>query len=195
MKQKKCLCLMCTIIFVIITGSMQFPIVERSLAQLPKKQFETPHRYPDVKPRTYPDIKAPTFESPDLGEVDLVPNSITIRYENRSLTLNCLGRGGISVPETGVDGQGKVPVTISFTLRNKTKRNFQFPLGLSYGGRHLWGTQVTLYPNQLMRITQQVALQPTTRLESFLISGPRGITDDAIISFCSAQLIVYVYPL
>ncbi len=196
MRERKFLYIICVVISVTLPILMLLSGVKRSLAQLPKTPIETSPRYPEIQPKKPPDIKGPIFESPDHGDVIVFPNYVVIRYNGRVLNLSQGGRGSILIPENSeAIIRGNVSVTIQYTLKNRTSRNFRFNLGIGYGNRRVGGSQVTIYGNRLITMTHQIALQPTAGYERFQLVGPAGIRDDTIIVFFNADLLVRIYEL
>ena len=137
------------------------------------------------------------FSTIDHGDVELAPPMITIRYGQSVLTLNQGGNGTINIPENSnlLDPQGRVSMTIEYTLRNKTSKAFQFNAILVYANTTVGSTPVTLFGNGSKTVSQTVSLQSTNQAKSLRIQGPVGVSDDTPIIFFNASLWTRVYPL
>lgn len=149
---------------------------------------------PPVKPAPPPVTPRPIFSRIDWGDVEMSPAVLTIRYGQDVIRLNQGGNGFIQISEGSplIDSQGKVSVTVEYTLRNKTTKNFKFKVLLRYGSDWIAGPEVTLFSNRTKNIRQTVKLQPYNEYKYIGIIGPVGISDDTHIVFLNARLFVRV---
>jgi hypothetical protein len=166
------------------------PIVARAQETAPTAMKPLQLKPKQVKP-------VQLFSTIDHGDVELAPPMITIRYGQSVLTLNQGGNGTINIPENSnlLDPQGRVSMTIEYTLRNKTAKAFQFNAVLVYANTTVGTTPVTLFGNGSKTVSQTVSLQPTNQAKSLRIQGPVGVSDDTHIIFFNASLWTRVYPL
>jgi hypothetical protein len=166
------------------------PIVARAQETAPTAMKPLQLKPKQVKP-------VQLFSTIDHGDVELAPPMITIRYGQSVLTLNQGGNGTINVPENSnlLDPQGRVSMTIEYTLRNKTAKAFQFNAVLVYENTTVGTAPVTLFGNGSKTVSQTVSMQSTNQAKSLRIQGPVGVSDDTPIIFFNASLWTRVYPL
>lgn len=136
------------------------------------------------------------FSRIDHGDVQVHFTGVSLKYGPNTLNLLQGESGTISLPEVSdlIDGQGRVPVTMEYTLINNTSKAFRFRVFVSYGDGILKTTQVTLAGNASKKIVQRVKLQPTNSNKNLIIHGPVGISDDTHIIFFNAELWTRINP-
>jgi hypothetical protein len=137
------------------------------------------------------------FSRLDHGNVIASPAVLKIQYGQNILNLTLGQNGVINIPEGSdlIDSQGKVTVTIEYTLKNTTTKRFSFNSLLRYNGVTVTYDKVTLFANQSKTIRKTVKLQATPGSRNIIIQGPVGISDDTHIVFFNAGLWVRIYPL
>ena len=79
------------------------------------------------------------FSTLDHGNVYISPPVVTIRYGQDVLRLDQGGTGSIQIPEEShlIDSQGRVSVTIEYTLKNRGAKAFRFNIDLLYARNHV----------------------------------------------------------
>lgn len=101
------------LVFATIVGLIGFLWVASFSQEKPRLNIRPME--PPIQRQPQPQPQEPIYEPVDHGDVELFPNSITIKSGDRVLVLNYLSHGVFSIPESwGFDSQGRVPVTITY---------------------------------------------------------------------------------
>jgi len=136
-----------------------------------------------------------TFSQVDHGDVLASPARLIISYGNKTCNLYNGSRKTINVSEQDplVDGAGKVSVTVKYTLRNTTSKNFKFNVYLVYDNQVIFGELITLLAGKSKIITKSTKLKSTTTYKTVILRGPIGISDDTHIIFLNARLWLRIF--
>lgn len=193
MNKKKNYGLISTIFFLLI-------FTATALAQLPIKPGEPVHKLPPppIERKEPPKVIEPPYGPYCRGDIEVVL-PVTIRYPGRyreeTITLNQYQQAVVQIPETYIDGAGKVPIKVTFKLKNKTNKHFRFNVWINYDGRGSGSQMITFRPLEQKNLELDIKVHNTNgQYRSFIIGGPREECggDDTLTSFFFAKIGVFI---
>ncbi len=147
-----------------------------------------------INPRTTQQLEYDNYRS---GDVKMSPATLTIRYGSDTLLINQGERGGLNIEDTSplLDSSGKLQATVEYKLKNTTRKDLKFQVGLKYGSSLLSSTEVTLLGGQNKTIRANVKLARSSQYLRIAVEGLNILNypDDTPPVFMNGALKVMIY--
>ncbi len=186
----------------VLGNSRNFKIMTCLKPATPVTPIDRPVVQKPVKKLSPGTLQPITFETYENNAIEMTPQRITIGYGSNSLIVQQGENKLINLPENSplLNANGKLPVQVEYTLRNKTNKNYRFHVAFRYGNSFLDPEQVTFAGGQSKTVLHNVVLTPSNNtsmrigIEATDILIDAGSNDVRPVYF-NANLRVRVYAI